>query len=119
MNKKWWIVAGVVVLVILAVLLIFVLRPAGSTDGAKDGEQEQTQVSVTNRGSEIDPARMDRIFQKFYQGDPSHAAEGNGIGLAIVKRVTELHGGSVRAASSHGSTCFTVTLPKSPRQSAQ
>ncbi|MBQ1805878.1 MAG: sensor histidine kinase, partial [Oscillospiraceae bacterium] len=82
-------------------------------------EQEQTQVSVINRGSEIDPARMDRIFQKFYQGDPSHAAEGNGIGLAIVKRVTELHGGSVRAASRDGSTCFTVTLPKSPRQSAQ
>ena len=94
--------------------------PAGETVTITvQEEQEQTQVSVTNRGSEIDPARMDRIFQKFYQGDPSHAAEGNGIGLAIVKRVTELHGGSVRAASRDGSTCFTVTLPKSPRQSTQ
>jgi signal transduction histidine kinase len=94
--------------------------PAGETVTITvQEEQEQTQVSVTNRGSEIDPARMDRIFQKFYQGDPSHTAEGNGIGLAIVKRVTELHGGSVRAASRDGSTCFTVTLPNSPRQSAQ
>ncbi len=69
-------------------------------------------VSVMNTGSEIAPEQRKKIFNKFYQADESHAGEGNGIGLAIVKRVTELHGGTVEVDSRDGTTTFTVCLPR-------
>ena len=68
-------------------------------------------VSVTNAGIDIPPEKQRKIFNKFYQADESHAARGNGVGLAIVKRVTELHGGSIRVESGGGKTTFTVFLP--------
>lgn len=76
----------------------------------KDGES--ISVSIANTGSEVSVESLERIFQKFYQADKSHATEGNGIGLAIVKRVTELHGGTVTVESHNNLTVFTVTLPK-------
>lgn len=69
-------------------------------------------VTVTNSGRDIPPESLAHIFNKFYQADESHSSEGNGIGLAIVKRVCELHGGSVDASSDGGLTTFTVTLPR-------
>lgn len=70
------------------------------------------EVRVKNTGSEIPAGSQEKIFRKFYQADESHAAQGNGIGLAIVKRVTELHGGRVSVASGNDVTEFTVELPK-------
>ena len=69
-------------------------------------------VSVINSGKEIPAESLDRIFQKFYQADESHATEGNGIGLAIVQKITVLHGGHIDVDSREGRTAFTVTLPK-------
>lgn len=69
-------------------------------------------VSILNTGSEISPEQQKKIFNKFYQADESHATEGNGIGLAIVKFVTELHRGTVSVMSEQGVTMFTVTIPK-------
>lgn len=69
-------------------------------------------VTVTNFGSEIPADKQARIFGKFYQADESHAARGNGIGLAIVKRAVELHHGTVTVDSRDDRTAFTVTLPK-------
>lgn len=75
-------------------------------------QKENTlQVSVTNFGSEIPADKQDKIFNKFYQADESHAAKGNGLGLAIVRRVVELHRGTVRVDSADGKTTFTVSLP--------
>lgn len=70
------------------------------------------RVTVANQGREIPADRRERIFNKFYQVDESHAGEGNGIGLAIVKRVTELHGGRVWVTCEEGWTRFAVELPK-------
>ena len=69
-------------------------------------------MKVSNTGSEIPLEKQKKIFNKFYQADESHATQGNGIGLAIVKRVVELHKGSVEVQSEHGITTFTVILPK-------
>ncbi len=69
-------------------------------------------VSVADCGVEIPIEAENKIFHKFYQADESHSSEGNGVGLAIVKRVVELHRGSVRARSEDGITTFVVELPK-------
>jgi len=77
-----------------------------------DESDSTLSVSITNSGGEISPEHQKRIFNKFYQADESHASEGNGIGLAIVKRVAELHGGEATVQSKDGRTTFTVELPK-------
>lgn len=87
--------------------------PDGGFVGVQIEDTARTlRISVTNSGGEIAPEHQKRIFNKFYQADESHASEGNGIGLAIVKRVTELHGGEVCIQCGNGMITFTVELPK-------
>lgn len=87
--------------------------PAGGTIGISVSEENQKiSVSICNDGSEISPEQQKRIFNKFYQADESHASEGNGIGLALVKRVVDLHKGSVLVKCENNMTMFTVVLPK-------
>ena len=69
-------------------------------------------ISVSNTGTDIPKEKQQKIFHKFYQADESHAQEGNGIGLAIVKKITELHNGKISFQSENGITVFTVELPK-------
>lgn len=87
--------------------------PQGHTIRVRIGEDaDALTVEILNTGSEIPRESQEKIFNKFYQGDESHATQGNGIGLAIVKRVIELHGGTIQAASEKEVTVFTVKLPK-------
>ena len=77
---------------------------------------EQTNcvvVTVTDHGCGMDETTVRRSFEKFYQGDTSRRAEGNGLGLALVKRIVELSDGviEVDSAVGRGST-FRVILPK-------
>jgi len=69
-------------------------------------------VSVSDTGVEIPPEAKEKIFRKFYQVDESHSSEGNGLGLAVVKKIIELHNGDVTVSSGNHKTVFTVTLPK-------
>lgn len=70
------------------------------------------RIAVSNTGSEIPEEKKTKIFSKFYQGDESHASEGNGIGLAVVKKIIDLHKGGIDVKSGEGVTVFTVDLPK-------
>jgi len=69
-------------------------------------------VRVLNTGSEIPEEKKEFIFRKFYQADASRSSEGNGLGLAIVQRIVQLHQGTIAVESTPEYTAFTVTLPK-------
>lgn len=87
--------------------------PEGGTVSVRIEENDNSlTVAVSNTGPEIPQENLSRIFDKFYQGDLSHSSEGSGIGLAIVKSIVQLHGGTVEAVSSRGMNTFTVKLPK-------
>lgn len=77
-------------------------------------ENGQVRVTIANSG-EIPQEELGRIFRKFYQADRSHFSLGNGVGLAIVKKIVQLHQGTVEAESRDGAVIFTVTLPQEQR----
>lgn len=87
--------------------------PDGHTVQVKITETgDHLLVAIMNTGSQIPPEQQEKIFHKFYQADESHAAQGNGVGLAIVKRIVQLHNGEVTVTSENEVTTFTVELPK-------
>ena len=68
---------------------------------------------MTDRGPGMSADVQLHIFDKFYQGDPSRRQEGNGLGLTLARRITELCGGGIAVSSAPGrGSTFTVTLPK-------
>jgi signal transduction histidine kinase len=68
-------------------------------------------VTLRDSGCGMDEKTKARIFDKFYQGDGSHSSEGNGLGLALVKKVLDIQGGSIAAESVLGQgSVFTVRL---------
>ena len=73
---------------------------------------DRYQITVSNTGEEIPKNSLEKIFNKFYQADESHASEGNGVGLAIVKKIVELHKGTVHVTSENEITRFMVELKK-------
>jgi signal transduction histidine kinase len=69
-------------------------------------------VRVADTGCGISPEAQPHVFDRFYQGDTSHATQGNGLGLALVRRVCDVLGASVSLESALGEgSAFTVTLP--------
>jgi len=82
---------------------------------------EQLTITVSDTGIGIPEDKLDQIFESFEQGDGSTAREygGTGLGLAVTKKLVELHGGSIRVESTVGvGSRFTFTLPVTSGQVA-
>ncbi|MBR2784000.1 MAG: HAMP domain-containing histidine kinase [Firmicutes bacterium] len=74
-------------------------------------DADRILVRVGDQGPGVDESSMAHIFDKFYQADTSHKAEGNGLGLALVREIAQAHGGSV-SVENDGGAVFTVELAK-------
>ena len=69
-------------------------------------------LSVRDHGPGIDPAELDRVFDRFYRSDAARSQPGSGLGLAIVQKVAETHGGSAGARNApDGGAIVSLTLP--------
>ena len=89
-------------------------EPGGCIRIRQTSDAEHIRIEVSDTGCGIAKEQINHIFDKFYQGDTSHSREGNGLGLALVKRVLELMDGEIRIDSETGKgSTFTVTLPVS------
>lgn len=67
---------------------------------------------IKDHGPGMSEETSARIFDKFYQGDLSHAGSGNGLGMTIAGRIVDLHGGSIRIHSVPGKgSSFEIELP--------
>ena len=74
----------------------------------------QAKITITDNGKGISPDHLPHIFERMYQCDQSRSANGNGLGLSIVKELVEAHKGTIAADSTPDKgTIFTILLPKS------
>lgn len=92
-----------------------------SHDGSKvnlkaEKKERQAQITVEDSGKGISRSDLPRIFDRFYRADSSRSkneASGYGLGLAIAKKIVDLHGGTIAAKSTPGKgSSFTVKLPQ-------
>ena len=80
----------------------------------RSGQQNgEVVVSVADTGPGIGPEDLERIFEEFQQTDVgAEQTEGTGLGLALSKKLIELHGGRIWVESEPGKgSTFTFTLP--------
>lgn len=85
--------------------------PGGRVTVSLETEGDFAVVQIRDTGCGIPPEVGEHIFEKFYQGDTSHATQGNGLGLALVKRVMDIVNGDISVASEVGKgSTFTVRI---------
>ena len=96
------------------------LAPAGGGNAAPRGRGARIEIRVADTGIGIPPEEQDRIFQEFQQvAEVEGVAQGTGLGLALAKRLVELHGGTIGVQSTPGrGSTFTFTLPVREEPSA-
>lgn len=75
--------------------------------------EDKAEIICRNRGDQIPPQSLERLFEKFFRADSARhsGSGGSGLGLAIAKQIVELHGGEITAQSNPQYTQFTVIIP--------
>src|SRR4029077_2902636 len=74
--------------------------------------RSSAEISVSDTGSGIAPEHLPHVFHRFYRADPSRSSAGTGLGLALVKSIVDLHGGSASIESGVGrGTTVVLTFP--------
>lgn len=85
------------------------------SSAGRDGESDWCEIQVSDTGIGIPEQDKERIFRRFYRGDPARSRQsgGFGLGLAIVQQIVKLHGGTVSVDSCPGvGSTFIVRLPR-------
>ena len=87
---------------------------------ATEIKSDRTELAVEDTGCGIPPQHLPHICDRFYRVDLSRSSQGSGLGLALVKSIIDLHGGSVTVTSEvdHGTT-VTLTFPARARSTSQ
>ena len=89
--------------------------PPGGTiaiAGTLDAERRQVALTVGDGGRGVPEALLESIFAAFFKSAHSGRTEGHGLGLAIARRIVEMHGGSIRAANRQPTgLCVEIRLP--------
>lgn len=84
----------------------------GSIVLTQGSDEKYVTVTVQDTGCGMAKDTKNKAFEKFFQGDESHAMEGNGLGLALVERILELSSGTISVISELGKgSTFSVILP--------
>jgi signal transduction histidine kinase len=81
---------------------------------AREGRRSEVRITVSDHGPGIPAADLPHIFEPFYRGADAmeRQIQGNGLGLALVRRIVVAHGGKVSVSTRPGAgTSFTITLP--------
>ena len=73
---------------------------------------DNLEIRFCDDGPGVDPRHLDHLFESFYRADESRTnpGKGSGLGLAVVKRIIEGHGGSIYAVSENG-LCIVMSIP--------
>jgi len=89
----------------------------GSIHIALSENDGQFELAVGDNGCGIAPEHLPRVFDRFYRADSSRGSDGAGLGLALVKSIVDLHGGSAKIESEIGrGTTVTLSFPNSDTQ---
>ncbi len=75
------------------------------------GDENNFQLSVTNRGPDLEPQIMEQLFEPFARGTARPGQQGLGLGLYIAKEIARAHDGVLEVSSKNGEICFTFTMP--------
>ena len=86
--------------------------PSGTVSISVNESGGNFVFTIKDHGIGMNAETAERIFDKFYQGDASHATDGNGLGLPLVRKIISLHRGTVSVKNQAGKgSIFLVTLP--------